>query len=55
MIFCEGVEDNSTIHIAFASAKRKEAYKKQYCDSGYRDCLVSQMLERKYDEQVQKH
>lgn len=53
MIVCEGVEENSTIHMAFASSKRLDEYKVTHCDSEYCRCLVAKMLERKWeDEQV---
>ena len=53
-IVCEGLSDESNIKQGFSTAESFRSYKKRYCDSRYRDCLVSQMLERKYDEQVQK-
>ena len=34
-IYCEGVEENSTIHISFASPADAKAYKNKHCRADY--------------------
>lgn len=55
MIICEGVEDKSTVHLAFASTTQKFNYKSKYCDGDYHKCLVSKMLEGKWEENERSH
>lgn len=51
LIVCEGVEENATLHLAFASSKRLSEYKGKYCDKDYCKCLVAEMLERKWEDE----
>ncbi len=47
MIYCEGVEDNSSIHTAFAGSAEK--YKTRYCCGDWEKCRIAKMLWSKYD------
>lgn len=47
MIYCEGVEDNSSIHNAFAGSAEK--YKTRYCCGDWEKCRIAKMLWSKYD------
>lgn len=49
MIFCEGVQDGSKLHLAFDTAPNLREYKKHFCKGCYNNCLVAGMLNRKYD------
>ena len=50
VIFCEGVQEGSAIHMAFDTPTNLRDYKKQCCkDWGYDRCLVAGMLNKKYD------
>ena len=50
MIFCEGVQDGSAIHMAFDTPSNLRDYKKQYCREWlYNRCLIAGALEKKYD------
>lgn len=49
MIVCEGVEEKSTVHLAFASTTQKLNYKLGHCDKDYAQCLVFKMLEGKWE------
>ena len=55
-VCCEGVEDNSSIHVVFGTPQNKQRYSLKYCCNRYDDCKVAQMLYDKYegdeDEQV---
>ena len=47
-ICCEGLEEDSTIHVVFSSSKRKTAYSRRYCCSEYKACKMSGILYAKY-------
>ena len=47
MIYCEGVTDNSTIHLAFPCSATN--YKKEYCSCNWEKCLIAKALWTKYD------
>ena len=49
-IFCEGVEQNTAIHLAFASPPQLKDYKSRFCECGYTGCRIADMLERKYGD-----
>lgn len=49
MIRCEGLEKDTSIHLAFASHEQLRSYKKRYCNVQYCGCRIAQMLEGKYD------
>ncbi len=56
LIICEGVEPNTTIHIAFGNQRRKKQYCEEYCYNckKYNKCRVARMLEEKWDENENK-
>ena len=49
MIYCEGVEEDTALHLAFSSKQGKKGYLKAKCWSCWRSCMIAQMLNRKYD------
>ena len=49
MIYCEGVEDKTALHLAFDSKQGKKDYMKFHCRECWKRCLIAQMLNRKYD------
>ena len=49
MIYCEGVEDNTTLHLAFTAKQEKKDYMQVKCCECWRGCMIAQMLNRKYD------
>ena len=50
LIYCEGVDDNTAIHLAFASKQDLREYRKAKCEGDYKGCMLCQMLNKKYDE-----
>lgn len=48
-IMCEGVDDNSTIHLAFCDPSKKTSYRKRTCCDKYDRCVIAQALGRKYE------
>lgn len=49
-IHCEGVEDNTYIHLVFASAKIRRDYQLNKCCNNYNRCLIAAMNNRKWEE-----
>lgn len=49
MIYCEGVDDNTALHLAFDAKDRMKGYIKARCCNRWKECLIAQMLNRKYD------
>lgn len=49
IIYCEGVQDNSSIHNAFPG--NAAPWKEKYCRSstGWPRCMIARMLEQKYE------
>ena len=43
-VLCEGIEEDSTIHIVFQSSTKKREYCKKHCRDNYKACKVSVML-----------
>ena len=50
-IYCEGVEDGTSVHLAFGDKSRKISYRQKHCSCFKDDCLVRRMLNEKYDDQ----
>ena len=49
-IYCEGVEDGTTIHLAFVSKTEKRAYSEKHCNCDFIKCKVYQINDLKYDD-----
>lgn len=49
LIYCEGVENGTAIHLAFSTLPDLREYKRKYCRSCWRKCRIAEMLNRKYD------
>lgn len=49
MIYCEGVEEETALHLAFAAKDKMKSYMKAKCCSSWRSCMIAQMLNKKYD------
>lgn len=49
-IYCEGLQENTSIHLAFQSAADKKDYKKAFCCSmkNYDNCRIADMLNLKH-------
>ena len=45
VIYCEGVQDGSVIHLAFANKSDSKSYKRDYCRKNYAACRICKMLE----------
>ncbi len=50
-ICCEGVNDKSSLHLAFGDSKDKIKYQKTFCFADYEKCMLCHMLYFKYDEE----
>lgn len=49
MVYCEGVDDNTALHLAFATKQGKKVYMGAKCKECWKGCMIAQMLNRKYD------
>ena len=47
MIYCEGVEQGSSLHNAFAGSAAP--YKERYCCAQWEECRIARMLWSKYE------
>ena len=51
-IVCEGVQEDSSIHMTFGQVSDRKDYEKARCHGDYKKCPVAQMLYRLYGEDV---
>ena len=49
MIYCEGVDENTALHLAFTAKDEMKSYMKVKCRKCWGECMIAQMLNRKYD------
>lgn len=49
VLFCEGVQRGTAIHLAFDENENLKGYKNSFCKRCYNRCLIAEMLNRKYD------
>lgn len=54
MIYCDGIQDGSVVHLAFANRTDSLNYKNERCRKDYKKCEIYKMLEATYDTEVQK-
>jgi hypothetical protein len=49
-IYCEGVNENNTLNLVYEDSNKKRDYSLRYCRNAdnYKNCLICQMLNRKY-------
>lgn len=53
-IFCDGVLENSSVHLAFGYHADCKAHKETKCRRDYNKCPVYKMLEEMYDDSTAK-
>ena len=46
---CEGVEENTGIHLCFGTPASQSEYKKIYCYNSYTYCIIYRALCSKYE------
>jgi hypothetical protein len=49
VIYCEGVEEGTVLHLAFANPSECLDYKKRFCRCNHTQCFISDMLISKYN------
>jgi hypothetical protein len=49
VIFCEGAEENSSIHMAFSSSTQRKQYEKQFCQQCWKNCMIADAHNRRWD------
>lgn len=50
-LYCEGVVDGTSIHLAFGSARVCREYKGEFCRAHYKECRIARMLYQKWEEE----
>lgn len=56
IIFCEGIEPDTTVHVAFSSKALKSNFKHRFCESQrYEKCRIARMLALKYEEEEKEN
>lgn len=48
VIYCEGVEDNCCIHVAFATKPQRREYEKRFCQDCWGKCMIAEAHNRKW-------
>lgn len=48
MIYCEGVQEGTAIHLAFDTPPNLKEYKNHFCKGCYNKCLIAGLLNRKW-------
>ena len=51
IVMCEGVEKQTSIHLAFGHKKQQFEYMEEYCCKDYDTCRIADMLYKKYDDE----
>lgn len=51
-IYCEGVNDESTIKLLYPSREAKGRYRRENCSKSYKKCPIAVMLYQKYGEDI---
>ena len=49
-IMCEGVKQNTSLHLIFNNKLRQKEYMVEFCCSKYKKCCIAKMLFEKYEE-----
>ncbi|MGM9548254.1 MAG: hypothetical protein ACI3V5_00200 [Faecousia sp.] len=49
LLFCEGVQEGTALHLAFSTPDGLAEYKNRFCKGRYCGCSIVGMLDRKYD------
>ena len=48
-IMCEGVEEETGVHLTFRSCNHKKLYARSFCADEYEECRIHKMLKEKYE------
>ena len=44
LIYCEGVQRDTALHISFSYPADKVKYREKYCENCYKECRIAKML-----------
>lgn len=47
---CEGIEDGSTVKLAFKATQHAQEYIRQFCNGDWDACRIARMLNQKYED-----
>ena len=48
-IVCEGVKQNTALHLTFSNKSRQKEYIEEFCCNNYKHCRIANMLFKKYE------
>lgn len=54
MIYCDGAQDGSVVHLAFSNKIDSRGYKKQYCQKNYESCKIFACCVAAEDKKAEK-
>lgn len=49
VIYCEGIQEGTVLHLAFANASECLSHKKRYCRCNHSQCPINYLLLSKYN------
>lgn len=49
VIYCEGPDESSAIHVAFATQQSLKSYAERYCRKYWGGCLIADAQNRRYN------
>ena len=52
VIYCEGVQPNNCIHMAFGSKPQKKEFQKQFCREHWWKCMIAAAQNRAYGYEI---
>jgi hypothetical protein len=52
VIYCEGAEENSSIHMAFSSKTQRQEYERRFCQDCWKKCLIAEAQNKKWEYEI---
>ena len=49
VLYCEGQEAGSSLHMAFSSGTRRKEYEQKFCQQNWRACMIAAVHNRRWD------
>lgn len=50
VIYCEGVDETSSIHLAFPTREKCKEYEKEFCRGYWGKCMIADAHNRRYHD-----
>lgn len=52
VIYCNGHDEESNIHMAFSSSTKRKQYEQQFCQKCWKDCMIADAHNRRWDYKI---